>query len=58
VVLFAEILALTLGISIGIFSAVRQYSVFDYIFTSFSFLGLAMPTFWLALLLQILFVDV
>src|SRR5207248_547213 len=29
-----------------------------YVFTSFSFLGFAMPTFWLALLLQIVFVDI
>jgi peptide/nickel transport system permease protein len=58
IVLLSELLALTLGISIGIFSAVRQYSPFDYAFTSFSFLGFAMPTFWLALLLQILFVDI
>ncbi len=58
VALLAEILALALGIGIGILSAVRQYSLFDYVFTSFSFLGLAMPTFWLALLLQIVFVDI
>jgi peptide/nickel transport system permease protein len=43
---------------VGIFSAVRQYSIFDYSFTSLSFLGLAMPVFWLALLLQILFVNI
>jgi peptide/nickel transport system permease protein len=54
----AEIIALVLGIAVGIFSAVKQYSVFDYLFTSVSFLGFAMPTFWLALLLQILFVDI
>jgi peptide/nickel transport system permease protein len=54
----AEIIALVLGIAVGIFSAVKQYSVFDYLFTSVSFLGYAMPTFWLALLLQILFVDI
>jgi peptide/nickel transport system permease protein len=58
VVLLAELIALFLGICIGIFSAIRQYSVFDYTFTSLSFLGFAMPTFWLALLLQILFVDI
>jgi peptide/nickel transport system permease protein len=58
VVLTAEIIALILGVSVGIFSAVKQYSVFDYFFTSLSFLGYAMPTFWLALLLQILFVDI
>jgi peptide/nickel transport system permease protein len=58
VVLLAEVIALLLGVAVGIFSAVRQYSFFDYTFTSLSFLGFAMPTFWLALLLQILFVDI
>jgi peptide/nickel transport system permease protein len=58
VIILAEILAMLLGISVGIFSAIRQYSLFDYFFTSVSFLGYAMPTFWLALLLQILFVDI
>src|SRR6266404_518248 len=58
VILLAEICAIILGVAVGIFSAIRQYSVFDYTFTSISFLGYAMPTFWLALLLQILFVDI
>jgi peptide/nickel transport system permease protein len=58
VIIIAEILALILGVAVGIFSAIRQYSPFDYFFTSASFLGYAMPTFWLALLLQILFVDI
>ena len=58
VIIIAEILALILGVAVGIFSAIRQYSPFDYFFTSLSFLGYAMPTFWLALLLQILFVDI
>lgn len=58
VVLTAEVIALLLGVAVGIYSAVRQYSVFDYSFTTVSFLGFAMPTFWLALLLQILFVDI
>jgi ABC-type dipeptide/oligopeptide/nickel transport system permease component len=57
-VAISEVLALTLGIAIGVYSAVRQYSVFDYFFTSLSFLGFAMPVFWLALLLQIAFVDI
>jgi len=58
VVIIAETLAIILGVAVGIFSAIRQYSVFDYTFTSLSFLGYAMPTFWLGLLLQILFVDI
>jgi ABC-type dipeptide/oligopeptide/nickel transport system permease component len=57
-ILLAELVAITLGVAVGIFSAIRQYSVFDYSFTTISFLGYAMPTFWLALLLQILFVDI
>jgi peptide/nickel transport system permease protein len=57
-IIIAELLALVLGVSIGIYSAIRQYSVFDYLFTSISFLGFAMPTFWLALLLQIAFTDI
>ena len=58
VILVAQLIALVLGVAVGIFSAIRQYSIFDYTFTSISFLGYAMPTFWLALLLQILFVDI
>jgi len=57
-ILIAEVLALILGVSVGIYSAIRQYSLFDYTFTSISFLGFAMPTFWLALLLQIAFTDI
>ena len=58
VVILAEAIALVLGIGVGIYSAVRQYSLFDYAFTALSFLGFAMPVFWLALLLQIIFVDI
>jgi peptide/nickel transport system permease protein len=57
-ILISETLAVLLGIGVGIFSALRQYSFFDYLTTSVSFVSLAMPTFWLALLLQIVFVDV
>ncbi len=53
-VVIAEILALIIGIAIGVYSSVRQYSPFDYGATSFSFLGLAFPVFWLGLMLQIL----
>jgi peptide/nickel transport system permease protein len=52
-VFVAEALAVLLAIAIGVYSAVRQYSVFDYTTTGLSFLGLAFPVFWLALMLQI-----
>jgi len=58
IVLLAQLIALVLGVAVGIYSAIRQYSAFDYTFTSLSFLGYAMPTFWLALILQILFTDI
>jgi peptide/nickel transport system permease protein len=56
-VIAAELIALILGISIGVYSALRQYSPFDYVATTFSFLGLAMPVFWIALMLQVLMVN-
>ncbi|AGB41667.1 ABC-type dipeptide/oligopeptide/nickel transport system, permease component [Halobacteroides halobius DSM 5150] len=42
----------SLAIPIGIYAAVRQYSVFDYIFTFVGFIGLSIPNFLLALLLM------
>ena len=35
---------------LGVYSAVKQYSVGDYAFTGLSYLGIAMPDFWLGLL--------
>ena len=57
-VIAAEVIAILLAIAIGVYSALRQYSVFDYAATTFSFVGLAIPVFWLALMLQILFVNI
>ena len=57
-IIISESLAFVLGVAVGIYSAIRQYSVFDYLFTTVSFLGFAMPVFWLALVLQILFVNI
>ena len=57
-VFVAEMLAVLIAVVIGVFAALRQYSVFDYSATTFSFLGLAMPVFWLALMLQVLVVSV
>jgi peptide/nickel transport system permease protein len=57
-VLIAQILAIVLGVGIGLLSALRQYSIFDYGATSLSFLGLATPVFWLGLMLQVLIVYI
>jgi peptide/nickel transport system permease protein len=39
-----------LALPIGIYSAIRQYSFFDYLFTFVGFIGLAIPNFLLALI--------
>jgi peptide/nickel transport system permease protein len=57
-VIVAELIAILLAIGIGVLSALRQYSAFDYTATTFSFLGLAMPLFWLALMVQVLVVQI
>jgi len=44
-----------LAVPLGILSATRQYSFFDKLMTLFVFVGFAMPDFWFALLLMILF---
>ncbi len=44
------IIALVVAVSLGVYSAVKQYSVGDYVFTTASFVGIAMPPFWFGLL--------
>jgi len=52
--LLAVILTWGLALPIGIYSAVRQYSIGDYLFTLVGFIGLAVPSFMLALVLMYL----
>jgi peptide/nickel transport system permease protein len=47
------VVALAIGMTAGIFSAVLPYSVYDYIVTAFAFFGQSMPVFWLGLMLQL-----
>ncbi len=49
------LLIIIIAIPIGIYSAVHPYSSFDRASTVFVFIGFATPTFWLALLLMMLF---
>jgi len=44
-----------IGVSAGIVSATRQYSIFDYAATIISLTGISMPNFWTGLMLIILF---
>jgi len=51
----AVVLGKIIAISLGIFSAVRQYSIGDYILTATTFVAYSVPAFWLGLMLIILF---
>ncbi|UFU07488.1 ABC transporter permease [Ruania halotolerans] len=48
----STVLAIFLGIAVGIVSALRQYTTFDYLITFISFLMYSLPSFWIAVLLK------
>lgn len=48
-------ISLVVGIALGVFSAVRPYSRFDYTATTASFLGYSLPTFWFGIMLMMVF---
>jgi peptide/nickel transport system permease protein len=48
----AIVITWTLALPIGIYSAVRQYSIGDYLATFVGFVGLAVPSFMIALILM------
>ena len=49
------IIALLIGVPVGIISAVKQYSAFDYISMIAALIGVSMPAFWLGLMLVLIF---
>lgn len=51
----AFLIAFSVGVAIGVYSALHQYSFLDYVATLFSFAGLAMPVFWQGILFILLF---
>jgi peptide/nickel transport system permease protein len=51
----AVVLGKLIAITLGIFSAVRQYSIGDYLLTATTFVAYSVPAFWLGLMLIILF---
>jgi peptide/nickel transport system permease protein len=53
--LVAEVVIVTFSLMIGIFSALRQYSLSDHVITGMSFVGYSMPIFWTALMLMYVF---
>ncbi len=51
--LVAFVVYFTIGVAIGIISAVRQYSIFDHVSTTLAFIGLALPPYVFGLFLII-----
>jgi len=51
----AYVIWITLAIIIGVLAAVKRYSLFDSGVTIFNYVGYSLPTFWLGLMLLIIF---
>jgi peptide/nickel transport system permease protein len=49
------VIAFVIGVSAGLFAAVRPYSTWDYLITTGAFFGQSMPVFWFALMMQLAF---
>lgn len=49
------IIGLLVGIPVGVISATKQYSVFDYTFMILALIGISVPIFWLAMMAVLLF---
>jgi peptide/nickel transport system permease protein len=51
----ALLLAIVVALPLGVISAVRRYSIFDYLATVGSFFGVSIPGFWLGIMFIIVF---
>ncbi|MGI8914009.1 MAG: ABC transporter permease [Chloroflexota bacterium] len=51
----AYLVAVLLAVPIGILAAVKQYSIFDHLATTFAFIGFSLPTFFTGVLLILIF---
>ncbi|TYT22466.1 ABC transporter permease [Dictyoglomus thermophilum] len=52
---FAFIIAILLGVTAGIISAVKQYSFFDYTAMVIALLGVSAPVYWVGIILLLIF---
>ncbi len=53
--LFAFIISVLLGVTAGIISAVKQYSIFDYSAMVIALLGVSAPVYWIGIILLLVF---
>ncbi len=51
-VTLSVVLAIVIGVALGVLTAIRQYSGFDYAITFLAFLFFSLPVFWAAVLLK------
>jgi len=51
----STLLALAVAVPVGIYSAIHQYSKADYVVTTGTFFGIAMPSFWLGTMMILMF---
>ena len=51
----SQILALLIALPVGVFAAMKPYSLFDQIATTFAFIGFSLPTFFTGLLFILVF---
>jgi len=54
-ILLSMLFSASLGIFIGVYSAIKQYTRTDYLATFFSFIGISIPNFWLGIMLILVF---
>ena len=52
---FAMLIAILVGVPVGVISAVRQYSLLDKTTSVLALTGISMPIFWLAMILVVIF---
>src|SRR5262249_56154651 len=51
----SQILALLIALPVGVYAAVRPYSIFDQIASTLTFIGFSLPTFFIGLLFILAF---
>jgi peptide/nickel transport system permease protein len=52
---FAMLIAVLVGVPVGVISAVKQYSLLDKVTSVLALAGISMPIFWLAMILVVIF---
>lgn len=55
IAVFSLLWSIPIGILVGLVAAVKQYSALDYTLTTFAMISSALPSFWTALMLMLIF---